>query len=200
MRTTRDAGGRREAGRARTRERIVAATAALHEEIGPAATTVSAVAERAGVQRLTVYRHFPDEGALYAACGAHTRARHPAPAPSLWEGIREPGERLAAALRAIYAFYASREQATALLLRDAEQLPLLTAALAPMWAYLGAVAEGLAAGWSPPPGGERFLRAALAHALDFRAWRSLASTGLEPEEMVRLMTRFVRAVAAGRGE
>jgi AcrR family transcriptional regulator len=147
-----------------------------------------------------VYRHVPDEEALYAACAAHTRARHPAPSPALWEGIEEPGERLAAALRAMYAFYASRERATALLFRDAEQLPVLAAVLAPVRAYLGRVAEGLAAGWPTPPGGERLLRAALAHSLDFWAWRSLASTGLEPEETVRLMTRLVRAAAAGGDE
>jgi AcrR family transcriptional regulator len=194
-----DRPGRRAWKRAATRRRIVEATAALHEEIGPAATTISAVAERAGVQRLTVYRHFPREGELFAECAAHTHARHPAPDPALWAGIEKPAERLAVALRAVYTHYGARERAMAHLLRDAETLPELAAALEPMRAYLAAAEDGLAVGWATAPGAERLLRAALAHALDFRAWQSLSSTGLDAAEAARLMTRFVRAAAARDG-
>ena len=65
--------------KAETRERIVEATVALHTSIGPARTTISAVAERAGVERHTVYAHFPDDGSLLRACSAHWEARHPSP-------------------------------------------------------------------------------------------------------------------------
>src|ERR687887_388726 len=63
----------------RTRERIVQATMELHEEVGPAKTTVAEIARRAGVQRLTVYNHFPQEIELFAACQAHWMELHPLP-------------------------------------------------------------------------------------------------------------------------
>src|SRR3954452_18309852 len=81
-----------------TRRRIVEAVAALHGEIGPARTTIKAIAERAGVERLTVYRHFGDEGEIFAACGAHFQAKIPPPDPAAWADVVEPAERLRAAL------------------------------------------------------------------------------------------------------
>jgi AcrR family transcriptional regulator len=182
---------RREAQRAETRRRIIEATAELHEEVGPAATTISAVAERAGVQRLTVYRHFPDDAALIAACSAHAGELHPPPDPALWSGIADPAERLEAALRALYAYYARRERAIAQVLRDAERVPALRAALEPMEGYMGMVAAGLAEGWSEAPRDPRLFRAALGHALDFWTWRSLASRGLAPEEAAGLIAEMV---------
>lgn len=176
-----------------TRHRIVEATAALHAEMGPSATTISAVAERAGVQRLTVYRHFPDEAGLFAACAEHTAAQHPPPDPALWREIADPAERSEAALRALYAYYAGREQALAHVLRDAEQIPALHDALAPMRGYVEGVAAALAGGWPIAPGAERRFGAALAHALEFWTWRSLAGQGLHAEEAAHLMTRFVSA-------
>ena len=88
-----------------TRRRIVEAVVALHREIGPARTTIKAIAERAGVERLTVYRHFADEGALFAACDAHFRAETPPPDPAAWAEITDPAERLRAALLALYGYY-----------------------------------------------------------------------------------------------
>ena len=89
---------------AATRERIVEATVALHDSLGPARTTISAIAERAGVQRLTVYRHFPDERSLFEACSGHWTAQNPAPDPSTWAAVDDPEERLGIALAEIYAF------------------------------------------------------------------------------------------------
>lgn len=178
-----------------TRQRIVEAAAELHGEVGPAATTISAVAERAGVQRLTVYRHFPDEVALFAACSAHTAARHPPPDPRGWSGMEDPAARLAAALGAIYAWYREGERTLGHVLRDAERLPALGQALAPMREYMEAVAGGLAAGWRVETGAERAFGAALAHALEFWTWRSLAGAGLDPAEAAALMVRFVSAAA-----
>lgn len=189
--------GKRAEQQEQTRQRIVAATAELHEELGPAATTISGVAERAGVQRLTVYRHFPDETELFAACSAHTANQHPPPDPELWSGIEDPEERAEAALRLLYAYYTQREQALANVLRDAERLPALQAALTPMREYLGWVAEGLATGFRLEPPTEGRLRIALAHALEFWTWRSLAAHGLDSEEAAGLMLRFVRAAAEG---
>src|SRR6266702_4211507 len=92
-----------------TRQRIVEAAVELHESAGPGHTTISAIAERAGVQRLTVYRHFPDDRALFTACSAHWRAENPAPDPSAWETVEDPEERFRIALTAIYAFFRATE-------------------------------------------------------------------------------------------
>src|ERR1051326_6037138 len=86
-----------------TRRRITETTVALHEEVGPARTSISAIAERAGVRRSTVYRHFPDEEALFAACSSHWRAANPPPDPSAWAAIEDPAERTRTALAELYA-------------------------------------------------------------------------------------------------
>src|SRR6188768_4062572 len=84
---------------AETRQRITEATMHLHERVGPARTTVSAIADEAGVQRATVYRHFPDEEALIDACSSHWFGLNPPPDPSAWPGIDDPDERLRTGLR-----------------------------------------------------------------------------------------------------
>src|SRR5687767_12284333 len=103
-----------------TRRRIVAATVELHRSVGPAATRVSEIARRAGVQRVTVYSHFPDEAALLAACSAHWRSLHPAPDPAGWRAVAGAGERLRLGLQELYAWYRETEAMTANVLRDAE--------------------------------------------------------------------------------
>src|SRR6476661_3903394 len=85
-----------------TRQRIVEAMVALHREVGPARTTISAIAERAGVERLTVYRHFPDETEMFQACTTHYATVVPGPDPAAWAGIEDPAERLRATLLAFY--------------------------------------------------------------------------------------------------
>lgn len=178
-----------------TRQRIIEATADLHATVGPAATTVSAVAERAGVQRLTVYRHFPDEAGLFAACAGYNAARHPPPDPALWRAIPQGPARAEAALSAVYGYYAAGAQGLALVLRDAEQLPALRDALEPMRQYMQDLAADVAGGWVPAPGAERPFRAAVGHALEFWTWRSLAGQGLDPPEAARLMVRLIAAAA-----
>src|ERR671936_3165341 len=95
---------RRAEQQSETRRRIVEAVYALHGEIGPARTTIKAIAERAGVGRLTVYRHFADEGEIFAACSAHFQAETPPTDPAAWSGITEPAARLRAALLAFYEY------------------------------------------------------------------------------------------------
>jgi AcrR family transcriptional regulator len=178
-----------------TRQRIVQAALELHTEVGPAATSISAIAERAGVQRLTVYRHFPDDTALLSACSAHASAAHPPPDPAAWAEIEDPSERLHTALRALYGYYRGGERMLVHVLRDAERLPALAAVLAPMRGYLQAVAEMLGAGWKVQRAEERLFRAALAHAIQFETWRSLATAGLDDAEAARLIGRLVAAAA-----
>ena len=95
---------------AETRQRIVEATVELHQTLGPAKTTIKAIAERAGVQRGTVYNHFPDLQVLFEACNAHYYARHPMPDPTSWVGsIATPDERFHVAVRELYRWYEETE-------------------------------------------------------------------------------------------
>ena len=124
---------------AETRQRIVDATVDLHRELGPLRTTISAIAERAGVQRLTVYRHFPDDRALFGACGGQWRAAHPLPDPSAWAGVEDPAERLQVALDRDLRLVRSTEEMTANVLRDIPESPVLQEITAPLRAVLAEV-------------------------------------------------------------
>ena len=177
--------GRRAERQAETRQRIVQSAVELHTTLGPGSTSISAVAERAGVQRHTVYAHFPDEGALFTACTAHWRELHPFPEPADWEEITDPAERLRSALGAIYAWYAEVEHAFALFLRDADRYP-------PFWearrVHLAEIADGLARGLPR----RKAVRAVIGHAMEFETWRSLVRTqGLSESAAIDLVVRLV---------
>ena len=180
---------RRAEAQAETRQRIVDAAVALHGEIGPALTSMSAVAERAGVQRNTLYAHFPDERSLLLACSAASLERDPLPEASPWRGIRDRKARLAAGLAAIYAWYSRNAQLAGCVLRDAEIHPLVreiaTLRYAPsMAAYEAVLGEGLSASQL----------AVLRVALNYSTWRSLArDSSLAGPAAVDTM---VRAIAA----
>jgi AcrR family transcriptional regulator len=182
---------------AETRRRITEATVELHREVGPARTTISAVAERAGVQRLTVYRHFPEEADLIGACSAHWRAAHPIPDPVPWRAIGDPEERLRTALGELYAYYGSDDAMIANIQRDAPAMPVLAATVADRGAYMGAVHELLMRGWGARGRRRALLAAAVGHALAFGTWRSLVrEQGLAPEDAADLMVRAARAAAS----
>ena len=158
-----------------TRRRIIEATVGLHLEVGPAATTISEIARRAGVGRVTVYSHFPDEASLFGACSAHWRAQHPAPDPSAWAGIAYHGERLRAALGALYAWYRETEPLTANVLRDAESLPALKAIIdAGLARYLEAVVGLLTKPFRARGRRRARIEAAARAAVGFHLWRALA--------------------------
>jgi AcrR family transcriptional regulator len=174
-----------------TRRRITEATVDLHGTVGPARTTVSAIAERAGVQRATVYRHFPDERSLIGACGAHWMAQNPLPDMSHWEAVADPDSRLRAALGDVYAWYERTEYMLDKTTRDAPLIEPLREGMARLDHWIEAAVEVLAA-----PGRGRRGRAATAHALGFETWRSLERRqGLPREEAVDLMARLVACAA-----
>jgi AcrR family transcriptional regulator len=162
-----------------TRRRIVEATVALHEEVGPARTTIAAIAERAGVTRPTVYNQFPDDLALFTACSAHWRERHPRPE---LQGIE-----LEEALQRLYRWYALNERMLTNVERDALALPALEQVLGHAWHGLDSAAVDL--GGSNPDA-----VAAIRLAFDFFTWSRLASSGLAPGEAAALMARLVRCV------
>jgi AcrR family transcriptional regulator len=180
-----------------TRRRIVKAMVALHREVGPARTTISAIAERAGVERLTVYRHFADETAMFQACSAHFATEVAPPDPAVWSGVREPAERLRAALLAFYDYYRRAEDMLAQVHRDAPQLPALAAVMAPWHAFVGAVRDGLLEGWASRGAARARLAAAVAHALRFETWRSVARVeALGDAEAADLMVTLAQSAAA----
>jgi AcrR family transcriptional regulator len=178
-----------------TRRRITEAAVGLHLEVGPAATSISEVARRAGVQRVTVYSHFPDDASLFGACSAHWRTLHPAPDPARWNEIVQAEERLVAALRELYAWFRETEPMTANVLRDMERLPALRAVIdAGLGGYLDAVRRLLAAPYRARGRRRQRLDAALRAVLDFHLWRSLAPLG--DDEAARLAARLVDAAVA----
>jgi AcrR family transcriptional regulator len=181
-----------------TRLRILEAALALHGTLGPARTTISAIAERAGVRRATVYRHFPDERALFLGCSGLSRERNPAPDPALWAAIADPAERLEAALDAIYRWYAETEPLLTAVLRDVDAMPILAELQAGRVAYLAAIEDGLASGWGARGAAARRLRATIGLALDFLSWRTLHQRGLGLADEIAVMSSAVRAAAAAR--
>jgi AcrR family transcriptional regulator len=178
-----------------TRLRIVEATVELHRTRGPANTTISEIAQRAGVNRLTVYNHFPDITDLLRACSKSWTERHPAPDPALWAEIRDPRERLRTALGELYGFYARTEPMRANVLRDAQTMPELAALLeGSVVPYLEAVRDLLAEGWEVGDGRRERLLAVLKLAIDFHTWRSLErGSGLSRKEAVETMLETVRS-------
>lgn len=178
---------RRAERQAETRDRIVLAAVDLHTTVGLAATSISAVAERAGVQRHTVYAHFPDEASLFTACSAHWRELHPFPDPAGWVQLSDPVERLSRALGEIYGWYEEVEDDLALFVRDSHVYP-------PFWAArragLEQITEGLVLGLPR----RKAVRAAIGHALEFETWRSLVRTEqLSRRAAVELMVRLVQS-------
>jgi AcrR family transcriptional regulator len=184
---------------ARTRQRITEAAVDLHGTVGPARTTLSAVAERAGVQRHTVYRHFPTEADLFGACSTHWVAANPLPDRKPWRTISDPHRRLTTALNELYAYYERTEPMLSNVLRDAELVKALRPTLVPMQAFLSEAVEILTVGWGARGRRRRVLKAAIAHAIDFHTWRSLtASEEITKTEAVELVTPLVEAAAASR--
>jgi AcrR family transcriptional regulator len=182
-----------------TRRRITESTVRLHEELGPARTSVSAVAERAGVRRSTVYRHFPDEAALFAACSSHWRAANPPPDPRSWAAIADAAARTETALRELYAFYRRTDAMYTSLLRDEPLVPTVQRLLQRFYDYLDSIEDTLMAGRGLRGAAARRTRAAIGHAVAFPTWRSLThGQGLSDEEAAELMCVLVRSELSPR--
>jgi AcrR family transcriptional regulator len=184
---------RRAESREETHRRIAEAAIALHTTVGPAATTVSAIAERAGVKRVTVYRHFPDEAALFKACVTHGWEMFPPPSYERWSRISDPEERLRRALVELYAYYGRVGDAFLTIIYDFPRVPTLAKLNEPYFAVWTSMRDALAAGWTRRGRRRRLLRAAIEHALDLKTWQSLVrERELADSEAVELLVRFVR--------
>jgi AcrR family transcriptional regulator len=179
-----------------TRRRIVEATVELHRTIGPAASRISEIARRAGVQRATVYNHFPDDASLFSACSGHWRALHPAPDPAGWLALDDPGGRLRLGLSELYSWYRETEPMTSHVLRDAELLPALARIVeSGLGRYLDRAAMVLAEPFRARGRRRQRIEAAATAAVGFHLWRALAALG--DEEAAGLAAGLVELAAAG---
>jgi AcrR family transcriptional regulator len=179
---------RRAESQQRTRLRITESAVELHGTVGPSRTSISSVAEHAGVRRSTVYRHFPDEAALFDACSAHWASTNPPPDLGAWSSIEDPDERMSVALGELYSFYGRTERMLENLFRDETTVPLVQERFAAFRGYFGAARDTLMAGRRLRGAGRRRARAAIGHATAFSTWKSLTrEQGLNDAEAVALM-------------
>ena len=176
-----------------TRQRIVETAMELHGALGPAKTTITDIAKRAGVERQTVYNHFPDELSLLKACSAHFRALNPPPDPQPWRSIADPERRLRKALAEVYAYYRRNEQLLANVTRDAQANPNVRKVLEPRVKHQERMRDALAVGWEEGDGQRhKLLYGALWMALEFQTWRTLVRQGeIGDEQAVELMVKMV---------
>jgi AcrR family transcriptional regulator len=181
---------------AQTRLRITESAVALHGSLGPARTSMSAVAEHAGVRRSTLYRHFPDERALFGACSAHWAAANPPPDIGAWASIEDPAQRLDTALAQLYAYYRRTEGMLDKLLRDASTVSVVEELMSGYHAFLDEAGKVLMQGRGLRGNAAKRTRAAIGHALAFRTWQDFSrAQGLDDRHAAELMSRFVAAAA-----
>jgi AcrR family transcriptional regulator len=181
---------------AQTRRRIVEATVALHQELGPAATTVAEIARRAGVSRLTVYNHFPTDGELFAACQHQFLIENPLPDLTAALRLRQPGERVQGVLTLLYGAFRRQAPMSAKVLHDRRALPALDALLADTRdASIAELGRSLAAGFPVKGAAGARLRAVIALALDFWTWQRLTHEGLTDDKAAQLMADLVACAA-----
>ena len=183
----------RAASKADTRQRIIESAVSLHLERGPAQTSINAIADRAGVNRVTVYRHFPDVRTLLEACSVHAARLHPPPDLATWRGIEDPRKRMDVALPQLYDYFRRTEAGWVNVLRDAELAPLVREmAEKRRLAYLREARGALLAGWPAARTRRPLLRAVVGLAVDFRTWQALVRReGLDDRTAAALMARFV---------
>ena len=185
---------RRAEAEQRTRLRITESTVELHRTLGPARTSVSAVARHAGVRRSTVYRHFPDEHSLFSACTSYWTAANPLPDIGRWAAINDPAVRLTRALMELYGHYRRTERMMSSILRDEPTMPIVKRMLKAYRDYLSEAREALMSGRDVRGRLREHVLAAIGHALTFGTWRSLArEQGLADSQVAGLLCRLVDA-------
>jgi AcrR family transcriptional regulator len=185
---------RRAESQEQTRLRITESAVELHGTLGPSQTSISAVAAHAGVRRSTVYRHFPNEAALFDACNAHWAAANPPPDLGAWAAIDDPDERLRVAVVELYAFYARTERMLDNLFRDEPTNALVQERFTAFHGYVDAARDTLMAGRKLRGTTRRRMHAALGHAIAFSTWKSLVrDEGLDGDDTAALIRAFVAA-------
>lgn len=171
-----------------TRERIVEATVALHEELGPANTSIKAIAEKAGVQRLTVYRHFPDDFSLFQACTSHWFKLNPPPNMADWADVENASERSHTALLNFYRYYRRTEKMWTVAYRDVDKIEAMQGPMGQFEAYLDQIRDDLLASWNVTQSLKKPLAITLRHCLRFSTWAALKKENLSDKKIVELVT------------
>jgi AcrR family transcriptional regulator len=178
-----------------TRRRITEAAVELHQTVGPARTTVSAIAEKAGVQRHTYYAHFPELKDLYQACMGHYVERNPVPEPSSWADVTDAEERLRVALSEVYAYYSGNEAMVSNVLRDAALDPIVQETIVSFYQYWETVRDIIADAYEASGQQRAALLGAIALAQDFQTWHTLVrQQELSQDQAVELMVGMVRCL------
>ena len=178
-----------------THRRITEAAVELHQTVGPARTTVSAIAEKAGVQRHTYYAHFPELKDLYQACMGHYLERNPVPEPSSWADVADAEERLSFALSEVYAYYSGNEAMVSNVLRDAALDPIAQETMVSFYQYWETVRDVIADAFEASGERHAALLGAIALAQDFQTWRTLVrQQELSQDRAVELMVGMVRCL------
>lgn len=166
-----------------TRRRITEAAVELHGTIGPAHTTVTDLAKRAGVSRMTVYNHFPTDADVFKACSSHWAAENPLPDTSSWSEVSDPEERLRTGLHDLYRWYAQKQGMLTNILRDAPIVPAVGDLMEGFWGgFMADVTGTLTRDWPTRHGEQDELRAMIALAADFNSWRVLTSHGMDDDD------------------
>jgi AcrR family transcriptional regulator len=187
--------GRRRESLEATRQRIAEAAFELHATVGPAQTSISAVAERAGVQRHTVYNHFPDMMSLVQACTEHGMRVTGVPEPEPWRAVEDPPARLHLGLADLYAYYRANARLLGNVIRD---MPLMPVGGSEVFIErMGELFGALAAGWLGAGATQRLRMASIGHAMAYETWRSLTDQGLSDAEAADLMAGLVTGVDGG---
>lgn len=181
-----------------TKSKIVDATIALHEELGPARTSVSAIAERAGVQRLTVYRYFPDEMSILTACTSRWLEQHPPPDPEAFADVADPRERTRRTLVAFAGWWRKNARMMHSAHRDEDLVPADAERMKILHGHLDGVRDRLVALWKPRGAKRNELRAILGHAVRFPTWETLAREGLDDDAIAELFCVWAEAVVGHR--
>jgi AcrR family transcriptional regulator len=181
---------------AQTRRRITESAVALHGALGPSLTSISAVAEHAGVRRSTVYRHFANEAALFDACSSHWMALNPVPDLERWSAIAEPEARLRGALAELYPYYRRTAAMLENLYRDEQLMPSVKRQFAGFREYQSQARQALMRGRQERGRARRRVQAAIGHGLSFASWRSLTGEQeLNDRQAAELMSLLVAAAA-----
>lgn len=180
---------------AATRARIVEAAFQLHATVGPGRTSIAAIADRAGVQRHTVYRHFADVNALYEACTRHGMASTGMPDATSWGLVTDPVQRLELGLAELFRWYQQNERMLMLVLAD--EGPDTAAPEDPYSQRMSELAAALIAPWAVPHARRATFEAFVRHAIEFATWRSLHRGGLTGGDAVTLLAGIARAIVDG---
>ena len=179
-----------------TRDKIVEAAMALHEELGPRATSISAIAERAGVQRLTVYRHFEDDVAIFQACSSRWFELNPTPDPSLWQALAPAAHRTEVALFNIYTYYAGNARMLNRVYSDVADVPAVQEVMVGFKSYLERIGNDLLKAWQPETKKRKDVKTLINHALQFSTWQSFSQEKMKERRVAEVMTKCIDSIAS----